>query len=150
MGGKLTQQTNIFGETQLKILKAYRDNPEVAVKQIAKDIGITPSQVYRHLKVPTLAEAVREIKGSVHEIVADAQRLAAKRMKRLILSDNENIALKASSEVLRPMLEASSTSSEGGVRFVTIVNDVGVLESQRSDAIDIIPEVAAPNKQNKQ
>lgn len=145
----MAQKTSIFGETQLKILKCFRDNPEVTVRQISKIIGITTPQIYRHLKAPNLAEAVREIKGSVHEIVADAQRIAAKRMKRLIMSENENIALKASAEVLRPMLDSASRDAQGGVRFVTIVNEVGVLESRPDNAIDIIPAVSTTKKKHE-
>ena len=131
----------IFDEKSIDIIRCYKNNPEIAVKDVAKQLGWHVQTVYKHIKRPHIAEAIREIKGSVEEIILDAQRLAAKRIKRLIMSDNESIALKATTEVLKPRLHAEQTT-HAPISFVTVVNEVGVLETTpQHDVVDVIPQV---------
>ena len=96
-----------------------------------------------------MEEAVREIKGSLDEILRDAKRLAAKKLKRLVMSKSEHIALKASTELLKAELSGESHSQQPNIRFITVVNDVGVLESQaepmKAIDADVIPPVTKPD-----
>ena len=139
----------VFDKICLEILKCYRDDPEITPKDIAERCGVHRNTIYKHLKRPPLSEAIREIKGSVDQIVADAQRLAAKRLKRLIMSDNENVAFKSTELALRPRLSDGGNQTQHPISFVTVVNEVGVLETSPSsshEVVDVIPQVMAPKK----
>lgn len=111
------------------ILNAVRDDPSLTNSQVAKKIKRAVTTVARRMKAPALADAITDIKGSVDEILDQAKHLAARRMKRLILSKSEAIALKASTEILKTNLTPTGYPSGNEVRFVTVVNEVGVLES---------------------
>ena len=136
-----------FDEIERAILACYSEDLNIKTKDIANKVGLHYTNVYKKLRRPAMAEAVRELKGSLDEILADGKRLAAKRMKRLVLSETEHIALKASSELLRAELSGEAIAQQP-VRFITVVNDVGVLESisaPHTQTIDIIPAVTKPD-----
>ena len=132
-------------EKDRAILQCYSDDLSINPKDIANKLGIHYTNVYKRLKRPAMAEAVTELKGSLDQILADGKRLAAKKMKRLVMSSNENISLKASTELLKADLSGEAVSTSP-IRFITVVNEVGVLESTPAPAaaIDIIPEVKTP------
>ena len=136
-------------EKDRAILQCYSEDLNVNPKDIAKKVGMHYTNVYKRLKRPVMEEAVREIKGSLDEILRDAKRLAAKKLKRLVMSKSEHIALKASTELLKAELSGESHSQQPNVRFITVVNDVGVLESQaepmKAIDADVIPPVTKPD-----
>lgn len=112
------------------ILGLLRDEPDITQDRIAKKLKRNRATVMRRMKRPEMADAIIDIKGSVEEILEQAKHLAARRMKRLILSKSEAIALKASSEILKANLSPAEVAGGNEVRFVTVVNEVGVLESK--------------------
>ena len=110
----------------------------MSAKQVALKIGVHFTTVYEHIKRPVMKDAITEISGSLEAIIADAKRMAAKKMKRLIMSDNEHISLKASTELLKADL-SGETNTLVPVKFITVVNEVGVLESMPTH-IDVTPK----------
>ena len=120
------------------ILGCYTDDPHMSAKQVALKIGVHFTTVYEHIKRPVMKDAITEISGSLEAIIADAKRMAAKKMKRLIMSDNEHISLKASTELLKADL-SGETNTLVPVKFITVVNEVGVLESMPTQ-IDVTPK----------
>ena len=130
-------------EIDRAILGCYNEDLNITPKVIANKIGIHYTNVYKRLKRPALA--VTEVKGSLIQILADGKRLAAKKMKRLVMSSNEHVALKASVELLKADLSGETTQQQP-VRFITVVNEVGVLESSPAptQTIDLIPAVVIP------
>ena len=125
-------------EKDLIILRHYRNDPNVKKKDIAAALGISANALSMRLRKQMLKDAITDIVGDVQEVLAQAKGLAARRLKRLIMSENEMIALRASTEVLKGELDGPSRVVEP-LRFITIVNDVGVLESMAAEPIiDVI------------
>lgn len=135
-----------FDEKDRAILKCYSDDPKVNVKDVAKMTSLHFTRVYKRVKRQEMADAIADIKGSLDEIISSGKRLAAKKMKQLVESGDENIALKASTALLKAELSGEAAPQDS-VKFITVVNEVGVLETQQATAIDIdiIPSVTKPD-----
>ena len=147
LGDKVAQNLGIY-KIDRAILACYGDDLEVNPKEIARIVGIHYTNVYKRLKKPVMMDAMVEIKGSLDEILSQGKRLAAKKMKQLIMSSDDSIALRASTELLKAELSGESTATQP-IRFITVVNEVGVLESQPAAPsttldIDVIPAVTKP------
>ena len=127
------------------ILECYMNDPTINKKSIATIVGLHYTNVYKRISRPVMVDAITEINGSLDQILAQGKRLAAKRMKRLIMSGDDSIALRASTELLKAELSGES-SVQQPIRFITVVNEVGVLETQSIDALeaDLIPPVTKP------
>lgn len=148
VGGGNHSTNSRLDEKDREILRCYSDDLSINTKAIAAKVGLHYTNVYKRLARPAMAEAVTEIKGSLDEILRDGKRLAAKKMKRLIMSTNESIALKASTEILKAELGGEQIQQQP-IRFITVVNEVGVLESQAEPIkstvdVDVIPAVTKP------
>ena len=126
------------------ILACYANDVNITPKEISKQIGIHYTNVYKRLKRPAMIDAVTELKGSLAEIIADGKRLAAKKIKRLVMSQTEHISLKACIELLRSDLTGEAQHGTQSIKFITVVNEVGVLESSPSSPsiIDVSPKGA--------
>lgn len=123
-----------------RILAAYKTNPQASQKEAAITAGVHYNTVSKRLKNPALSDAVTDLIGSVDEILKQAKKLAARKMKRLIFSNSETISLKACTELLKPELSAEGNAQGAPIRFVTVVNEVGVIESSPSSVLDIEAE----------
>jgi len=116
------------------ILKLLANDPTMSQSAIARALKVSPQYVSKRVAMPKLKAAIIDIHGTVAEVLAQAKQMAARRLKRLIQSDDESIALKATAYALRAELEGAALPP-GSIRFVTVVNEVGVLETKQ-DTID--------------
>ena len=134
MSKEINNDSKPLDAADMLILNMIKDDPDIKQAEIARRMKRTPQAISKRMRRAKMREAVIEVRGTVDEIIGQAKTLAAKRMKRLILSKDENIALKASTSVLKADLSPVNETPQGSneIRFVTVVNDVGVLESRPS------------------
>lgn len=135
MGDELNRNLRGLDDIDRRILAAYKSNPHISQKEAAKIAGVHYNTVSKRLKNPSLSDAVTDLIGSVDEILKQAKKLAARKMKRLVFSESESISLRACAELLRPELSVEAPS-QAPIRFVTVVNDVGVIESAPVEVIE--------------
>ena len=138
MGDEQKPVRRSLDDIDLKILESYKKNPHMTQQEAARLAGVHYNTVCRRLKRNIdLTNAIDEMKESLEDILANAKIEAAHRMKNLVQSETETIALKASTELLRSELAPRETTTHAPIRFVTVVNEVGVLESQAGEVVDV-------------
>ena len=135
MGANSTPELRGLDQIDRSILLIIQDNPAVKQTEIAASLGLSKQTVCKRMAKTSLKNAVIDLHGSLQEILEQAKRLAARRIKRHILSDNDKISLKACTEMLRAEIGGEQRAATS-VRFVTVVNDVGVLESRAQPVIE--------------
>ena len=135
MGGDTAPKLRDLDEIDTAILLILQENPAAKQTEIAKRLKLSKQTICKRMGRTKLKNAVIDMTGSIEEILEQAKFMAARKIKRLIMSDSEKISLKACSEVLKANLTPSQESYHQPVRFVTVINEVGVLESSSSPII---------------
>ena len=135
MGANTTPELRGLDQIDRSILLLIQENPAIKQTAIAEALQLSKQTICKRMAKQSLKNAVIDLHGSIQEILDQAKRLAARRIKRHILSDNEKISLRACTEVLRSEIGGEQRSAPA-MRFVTVVNDVGVLESRQQQVIE--------------
>ena len=135
MGSNGTPDMPGLDEIDRAILLILHDNPATKQVVIAEKLGLSKQTVCKRLSRTNLKNAVIDLHGSLEDILAQAKRMAARRMKRHVLSTNEKISLRACTELLKAET-GGGDRSPNQVRFITVVNEVGVLESRSVPVIE--------------
>lgn len=124
--------------TDRAILQILKRKPTFKQADVARELGLSRNAISKRYSKPILAAAIEDLQTGIEESINEARRLAARRIQELVDSDNESIALKACQSLLEQDLKGAG-SMDKPIRFVTIVNEVGVLES-RQEVIEVDSE----------
>ena len=132
------RDTRDLDETDVKIIYAKLTQPTWTMKQIGVEVGVCTGTVFRRLHKQKVEETLEDLTEDVSYLLDKAKVRAAKRISKLVDSTNEKIALEATKAVLASELQPQDSMDQGllPIRFVTVVNDMGVLESS-TQTIDV-------------
>ena len=124
--------------------------PTWSLSAIAKEIGVSKATVFRRAQRPAVLDAIAEATQDLSTLLSKAKIKAARRIGRLVDSVDEGIALQATKTLLAAELQPGQVDGDGRfpVKFVTIVNEMGVLESSAAEATTIDIE-ASPRDQDQ-
>lgn len=131
-------------DKDILIIYAKMSNPSWTLRQIGEEVGLSINSVFKRLHTSRVEETIEDLTEDITYLLTKAKVRAARRMSKLIGSDVESIALAASRAVLQSELQPHDIDSGATpIRFITVINEMGVLESGTvQETIDITADDA--------
>lgn len=101
--GKLSRN-NELDIIDKEIIKMRLSNPGITAAEMSRRLSKHPNTIEKRLKNPMLQDTIKKAQQSALDILLEAQPAAARRLKREILNEDSDIAIKACREVLKGVL----------------------------------------------
>lgn len=90
------------------IIKHLVEYPNTTQKELAKVANLSMSGIRHRINRPAFKKAMEDLHAKTEEIFLKAQTLAARRLMKLIQSDDDTIALRACNMALQPMINKAT------------------------------------------
>lgn len=131
-------------KTDERLVQLMIEYPAVTKTKLAEVLGVTRKTIHTRLRKPSVQRAFADLQKSGVELIKDVQSQGIRRLRQLIQSKDEKIALDAARFVLIPVFNQSSLSvtqvqekvyrvqfGEGGQLFT----DIQMLEEKTDDKL---------------
>ena len=96
--------------TDEKILKLLIEYPSINKLKLAQLVGLSRNGLRGRITKPAFIKAMADLQRNGVEMVKELQDIAMKRMRKLIYSKQEKIALEASKFVLQPVFNLATVN----------------------------------------
>lgn len=112
-----------------KLIQMKMEYPKISVRELALHVGFSPSGLNKRMSRPAFKKALADLAQHAQELLADTQTQAMRRLKRLISSKDESIAMQAVRLALTPMLNVSTidVTTTKEIRYRTQFGEQGQL-----------------------
>lgn len=117
-GRRLSHQMYKLDEVDHKLLRQLMEYPETTQKELAKMVGFSPSGLKKRIDRPAFKNAMKDIHLKTMDIFLKAQKLAARKLMKLVQSDDEQVALKACGMVMAPLINQATLNVNASVEKV--------------------------------
>lgn len=136
-----------------RIIQLLVEYPTMAKTKIAKLCGVSNQTLYNRMKKPTFKRALEDLQKNAGALLQDVQTAAMRRLRRLINSSDESIALNAVKLALTPVFNQSTVNvnnleeriyrvqfGEGGQIFQETI-DVPADKAQKLKMADMLKNI---------
>ena len=94
------------------LLRQLTEFPETTIQDLAALVGYSPGGIKKRLKRPALRKAIAEVQQSTNEALKSLAHLSIKRLKGLVSSKDEKIALNACKVALEQFSNATTSKDQ--------------------------------------
>lgn len=97
-------------KTDERIIQLMIEYPSITKTRLALVLGVTRKTIHARLRKPSVQRAFVDLQKSGIQLIKDVQEQGIRRLRKLIQSTDEKIALDAARFVLLPMFNQSSVT----------------------------------------